>query len=664
MMSAPPPYSSSDRPMKRKPIASLSADSTIPNTNHSQSPTHVTSSQQIGGRPTLSLSPTAVAQTPASKAVVGEKSQGPFLAHHHVGHQAEPLTNTSITQEPLQLDEWHDDWEESPGSIPNEDGVPSTPVQSPGDPPSQASRSGTQAVGGFLKSAYGEARHFAGGLVAHPHESTKHYTILRHSHGLVFYTGSYTSLAISVFGDQDLPPNRTFWLQRKGFSGKAGLGIGASFMGSKSAWIDVTPSVSATADQLKASDERAWQRDIKTFARKAPKKISDHSVRETNVLRIPCEANDGYLRIVMCSGDRGKKSICPSPMFRLASTSTSPSSLRGTSLRTLPLEAAMTFGQYAGKKATTVMVGPYVNTAKSVVTDQLGSVYQPSWALQTAASTAASTAFDESGVSKKLDSVNKQYVSTYSDAYVPNAAYTETHASSTHPLVLGHETGPEAPYPVQFHGVVSLDTNSEASNRTCPVPIATAMLRSLSDSDILLRHSGIYFGYVSVTLPAKSKASLELDEDWHEAIVTFTSRTDTRARVVQHKVVQVHIIEEMDSTMLDNLKLNIMMMGFLRPVPEPVLGQNLDIETERDLWYNDIATTQASLSRSAWQADAILERVRSEKSNRSLTERYVDARQDVQGKFDKVPSHKLGIRTDGMGMRDRLVGKGGICIRR
>ena len=663
-MSAPPPYSSSDRLIKRKLIASLSAESTSPNTNLGQSVTSLTSSREVEGSPTLSLSPTAVAQIPASKAVGGEKSQRPSSIDHHVDQQAERLTKLSITQEPLQLDEWHDDWEEPPGSTLSEDGVPSTPVQNPGDTSSQTSLSSTQAVGGFLKSAYGEARHFAGGLVAHPHESTKHYTILRHSHGLVFYSGSYTSLAISVFGDSDLPPDRTFWLQRKGFSGKAGLGIGASFMGTKSAWIDVTPSISATVGQLKASDERAWQRDIKTFVRKAPKKISDHSVRETNVLRIPCEANDGYLRIVMCSGDKGKKSLCPSPMFRLASTSTSPSSLRGTSIRTLPLEAAMRVGQYAGQKATTVFVGPYVNTAKSVVTDQLGSVYQPSWAVKTAASTAASTAFDQSGVPDKLDNVNQQYVSSRSDAHTPNAANAENDSSLPHPLVLGHETGPEAPYPVQFQGVVGLDANSEASDRTCPVPIATATLRSLSDSDILLRHSGIYFGYVSVTLPAKNKASLDLDEDWHEAIVTFTSRTDTQARVIQNKVVTVYIIEEMDNTMLDNLKLDIMMMGFLRPVPEPVLGQNSDIGTERESWYKDIATTQASLSRSAWQADAILERVRSEKSNRSLTERYVDARQDVQGKLDKVPSHKLGIRTDGMGMRDRLVGKGGICIRR
>ena len=663
-MSALPPYSSSDRLIKRKPIGSSSTAPTLPTTNVSDTSTRLISSQQMARNPIFSSSPTDLVQTPASNAVIGEKNQEPFLPGHHISQEADQSPNMSITEELLQLDEWHDSWEKPHGSRPSGDDATSIRTHIPGDTPKTASRSSTQAVGGFLKSAYGEARYFAGGLVAHPHESTKHYTILRHSHGLVFYSGSYTSLAVTIFGDRDLPPDRTFWLQRKGFSGKAGLGIGASFMGTKSAWIDVTPSISATVDQLKASDERAWQRDIKAFLRIAPKKISDHSVRETDILRIPCEVDDGYLRIVMCSGDKGKKILCPSPMFRLASTSTSPSSLRGTSLRTLPLEAAMKVGQYAGQKATSVVVGPYTNTAKSAFTDQLGSVYQPSWAMGTAASTAASIAYNESGISNRLNDMNQQYVSSHSDAYLPNAAKAEHDSPFARPLFLGHDTGPEPPYPVQFHGIVSLNANSEADTHISPVPIATATLRSLSDSDILLRHSGVYFGYVSVTLPAKSKASLDLDEDWHEAIVTFTPHTDMRARIVQNNVVQVHIIEEIDSTMLDNIKMNVMLTGSLRPAPQRALQQQAESELEKQLWYNDIATAQASLSRPAWQADAILARVSSEKSTRSLTERYVDVRQDVQGKLDKVPSHKLGIRTDGMSRRDRLVGKGGICIKR
>ena len=56
------------------------------------------------------------------------------------------------------------------------------------------------------KTAMEDARHFAGGLVSHPFESTKHFSILRHSHGLVYYKGPSTSLAITLFSDKPLPP--------------------------------------------------------------------------------------------------------------------------------------------------------------------------------------------------------------------------------------------------------------------------------------------------------------------------------------------------------------------------------------------------------------------------------------------------------------------------
>jgi hypothetical protein len=50
-------------------------------------------------------------------------------------------------------------------------------------PSSASSQSSTSA---YIQKAYKEARHFAGGLISHPYEHTKHYSILRHSHGLVF----------------------------------------------------------------------------------------------------------------------------------------------------------------------------------------------------------------------------------------------------------------------------------------------------------------------------------------------------------------------------------------------------------------------------------------------------------------------------------------------
>ena len=59
-----------------------------------------------------------------------------------------------------------------------------------------------------MKTALGEVKHFAGGLISRPYESTKYYSVLRHSHGLVFYRGLTTSVAITVFSDQALPADR------------------------------------------------------------------------------------------------------------------------------------------------------------------------------------------------------------------------------------------------------------------------------------------------------------------------------------------------------------------------------------------------------------------------------------------------------------------------
>jgi hypothetical protein len=68
-----------------------------------------------------------------------------------------------------------------------------------------------------VQNAFRDVRHFAGGLISHPYETTKHVTMLRHSHGLVFYQGTSTSLAISIFSDAPLPPDRSLWLQNKGY---------------------------------------------------------------------------------------------------------------------------------------------------------------------------------------------------------------------------------------------------------------------------------------------------------------------------------------------------------------------------------------------------------------------------------------------------------------
>jgi Riboflavin kinase len=517
---------------------------------------------------------------------------------------------------------------------------------------SKSSKSLPLAAGQAIRSAYGEVRHFAGGLISHPSESTKHYSILRHSHGLVYYSGSYTNFAITVFADRELPPDRSFWLQRKGFSGKTGMRAGVLF-GAHGAWIDVTPSVTASSDQLKPADERAWQRDISKFLRKSPKKLAQHRARETNILRIPCEAYDGYLRVVMCSGENGKKYLCPSPVFRLASTSMSSSSVRGASLSTLPIEAAIKVGTFAAQRTANNFVGPYVETARSLVTSQVTSVYQPSAIVKTA----ATAAYDTSGIPNRIDNMNEQY----DDAREASHRIVEGdhHEPLPQPLVIGDESGPQQPYPVRFNGKVVKGTGR--SMTTMGIPTANVVN---ADSDVLVRHSGIHIGWASINLPKKLQDQLLVDDDWHEAVISIIPNPDTRANVVQKKMVKVYILEDFEGAKFFDAKISLIMMEHIRPAPPTFPGQEPDLQTAIADLNQDVASTTASLARPAWKVDETLERIRSSASSRSLNERYVDARQSTQKQIDGVPAWRLGMRTDGIALKDRFIGNGGVTVSR
>ena len=185
--------------------------------------------------------------------------------------------------------------------------------------------------------AFRDARHFAGGIIPRPYESKKHITIVRHSHGLVFYQGSRTQVAITLFSDEPIPQCRTLWLQKKGWTGKTGTRM------------DVTPKPDAKVGvhQLNESDERAWQRDITTFRKKGPAKIRDtHLPRETHIIGIPEGSGDGYFLIDLCLGDK-KKVLCQSPWFRVISASKNPSSVKGAPVWAVPLELGIKAGTTA-----------------------------------------------------------------------------------------------------------------------------------------------------------------------------------------------------------------------------------------------------------------------------------------------------------------------------
>ena len=502
-----------------------------------------------------------------------------------------------------------------------------------------------------ISSAWQDVRHFAGGLMSHPYESTKHYSILRHSFGIVYYSGSSTTLAITIFSDCELPPDRTLWLQRRGFSGKTGLKLGG-LLGARSSWLEITPSLKAMAEQMNPVDERGWQRDIKKFLKKAPRAIRSHRPRETDLLRIPCDANDGYLRVVLCTGE-GKKTLCGSPIFRLVSTRTDSSIIRGSSLLTLPLEAGVKVAAIAGKQAVTATTGPYVNTARQALTSQISSVYQPSALAQQA----ISTAYNHAGVQNRLENYNDQYETVRDGTY--SQGEMEEYDALSRPTVVGPEAGPESPFPIQFQGKVVSGTGRSRMMMNMP----TANLTGVPE-ETLMRFKGIFFGWAAVNLPKKIALEKDISNEWHQAIIISSPDPNRRRRVIHRNNVRVYLIYDFDDVEFVDAKLSVVMMGYLRPVEDLDPEQQPDVEAQLFDFFQDVAVTNASLDRPAWAADETLLRVKSAASNRSFSERYVDFRQNTQKQIDRIPVHRLGVRTDGAALKDKLIGQGGVWVPR
>ncbi|KIX00039.1 uncharacterized protein Z518_10966 [Rhinocladiella mackenziei CBS 650.93] len=588
-----------------------------------------------------------------------EKSNGPQLR----GAQSDDLNHQYTTPDDLSVDEQSAilqamSLESPPGMVTSPTSLstnfnhPNIPLSStPSTPLSPTTESSSPGQSKFTK-AWQEVRYFAGGLITHPYESTKHYSILRHSLGIVYYSGSSTNLAITIFSDRELPSDRTLWLQRKGFSGKTGLKIGG-LLGARSTWIDVTPVVKATPDQLNPANERAWQRDINKFLKKAPKEIRSHRVRETDILRIPCDADDGYLRVVLCTAE-GKKVLCGSPIFRLASSSTDSSVIRGASLKTMPIEMGIKLASVVASDTVSATLTPLAETARSAVTTQISQIYQPSALAQQA----MTTAYDASGVQDRIDNMNEQYDEARETAFSPSEG--QAYDALARPDIVGPASGPVSPFPVRFHGKVVPGTGRSKESLNMP----TANLTGVPE-DILWRHKGVFFGWATVNLPKKlAGEEKNVPDEWHQALIFISPDPDRRRTVVHKNTARVYLIHDFQSAQFFDAKLSVILMGYLRALPEPEPGQEPDTDAQLFDFYKDVATTNASLSRSAWTAEANVEKVKSAASSRSFTERYVDFRQSSQRQIDRVPVHRLGVRTEGASLRDRLVGNGGVWIPR
>lgn len=522
----------------------------------------------------------------------------------------------------------------------------------------------------FWKTAIDETRFFAGGLIQKAYESTKHYTIVRHSAGLVMYRGPTTNVVVTIFSSPEKPVSLsstssggdhiTVWLQRRGYSGDTGLRL-KTLVGASSSWLDVTPERQAEAGELPAADERGYQRDIQKFMKKTvpgkhyEKAVAGRVPRETLFVRIPATCADGYFRLIVCSnastkspqngGTQKKKVLCGSPVFRVASMSTDASIFRGASLSTLPMEAGVKIATLLGTRYVAGAAAPIVSTVQNKV-----SKFQPG----TVATTAAQTAYDKSGLSRKVGSADESYHEARTTAYESLSREADQFVDDQEdvpPEVIGDDSGPSKPFPLQFQGRVVPGTGRS----TAELGIPTANLADVPD-DVRLRLRGVYFGWASIVPSKKSiEAGTMLPTDWIEVVVTVAPpRQPNKTSVVHRNEVTCHLLYEFGALSLVDSKLKLMVMAFLSPDTNAV--------------SSTAPLVVASLSRLNWGPQATLARIEAERSARSLpnklTDKYVDTRGRVQKQVDRIPFHWAGVRTAGGEMRDQLYGKGGYWVQR
>jgi len=520
----------------------------------------------------------------------------------------------------------------------------------------QSSVSSATSTSSSMQKALEEARHFAGGLISHPSESTKHYSILRHSHGLVFYQGPNTTFTISIFSDAPLPADRTIWLQSKGWTGKTGMRAKA-FLGRNNSWLNVTPTMSISADKLKPTDERAWQRDIAKFRKKAVHhRRRSHILRETAIVRIPTEAEDGYFELMLCTAE--KKVLCPSPSFRVLSTSASPHSIRGASLMTLPLElGAMALGTYGRR-----MLGTAVAPVSYVVQSQVQK-YMPSWWTKEIASTAYSASGAEGRVNSTVQDANARYDQARDGSY---GIISECNHE--------YEQGPKPPYPVHF---VAGSEPSESGTESFNIPSLT--LLGVSER-ITQKLHGHYFGWARFVTNDKKSSPIHRD-DWSQVVLSVLSLdasqlTCATIAEANKRYVKIQFIEEFDDTSDTTFSREVKVMGFIRP-DEPAhraklkagLQEGDEAATEAAMATNlsDISVAQSVLDHPLWGPEFesrsrdredrldVLERVKSD---------YADVRVWGLGQIDRVPFARMGIRAPTDRLKDKAIVANGFWVPR
>ncbi|KAG6008154.1 hypothetical protein E4U21_004911 [Claviceps maximensis] len=537
-----------------------------------------------------------------------------------------------------------------------------------------------------LKTALEEAHFLAAGLVSRPAESTKHHTIIRHSHGLVWYKGPQTSIAITILSDEPLPDSRTIHLQEKGYSGSMGMSLRA-LIGPRDDWIDVTPATEVQARHIPVVEERAVQRDLKRFASKASGRLQGHVPRETHLIRIPVSATDGYFRLVLCAGRVGsdnaddavvrRRILCGSPVFRIASTSTNMSVVRGASLSTMPLEMGVKVASTVG----TQVIKKYTGIAGAVVHSSAGKFAarhsgKKAVVVATATVSRGKAYVGSSGLRNAVQQ-SWQHNRELQQGSQHDCVRQETSLLPTVVVdVIGADHGPEKPFPIEFDGRVSPRLSH---SMVAELDLPAANLDRVPDH-ITARLGGVFMAWASIIMPpAKSGPHIppshhgnnsnsknnNNSNEWAPAIVTIApaTRDDAHPTINMSNTVRVQIAAEINDTFAPGRHVEVLLMGYLRPATAPA-STTTNTHHLCAQHAHDLSVTLNSLSRENWCPYETMARIEAVKRARSLGDRLDDATGRVQRTINRLPLHWAGVRCDEAVARDALVGKGGLWVRR
>ncbi|KAM7206125.1 hypothetical protein V8F20_002907 [Naviculisporaceae sp. PSN 640] len=518
------------------------------------------------------------------------------------------------------------------------------------------------------KSLLNSALHFAGGLIPHPYESTKHHTILRHSPALIFYRGPKTSLAITIFSSPSypLPLDRSLWLQQRGFSGDTGLKL-KQLVGATSTWLDVTPSTQVQTSDLEPSTAKAWERDIAKAARKLSRELGDekaHVPRQTHVVRIPEAAEDGYFRLVLCVGgvegskDKKRKVVCQSPVFRVASTSSDSSVLKGASLSTMPIEMGVKVASFMASNVVQRYAAPVTAIADRV---------RPGLVKEEVGKRVFKAVGDRVKQGPRQNGNEGQFygsgggTSRSGEDMMGLGTMAVGMGTGMGGMVVGGEEGPEQPFPIKFQGRVGRGTGKGMQELGMP----TANLVAVPD-DIKANLRGVYFGWACFLAGRGVDPAIVAENCWYEAVIMATK--SAYASVIQETDIKVYLAHEFGDGMVSftEAKMKVIVMGFIRPEVQPARGTVASVQDRLEMASQDVMVTMASLSRENWGPDMTLDRLKTAKSSRSLSDKFGDVKTKVQRTVDKVPGHAhvAGIRVGGGEERDRIHGTGGYWVAR